>query len=99
MSIRAEATRSQARNKLLYCSLIDLPWAGHWKMRVRARRGDDRAEVLQDLSVAAPQPLLLSYWKLMAFPPTVIILFVINQWLRRRRSIAHLPKRHVGSSL
>jgi hypothetical protein len=87
MSIRAEATRSQARNKLLYCSLIDLPLAGHWKMIVRARRGNDRAEVLQDLSVAAPQPLLLSYWKLIAFPPTVIILFVMNQCLRGRRSI------------
>ena len=88
MSIRAEATRSQARNKLLYCSLIDLPLAGHWKMRVRAGRGNDRAEVLQDLSVAAPHPLLLSYWKLIAFPPTIIILFVMNQWLRRKRSIA-----------
>jgi len=87
MSVRAAATRSQARNKLLYCSLIDLPLAGHWKMRVRARRGNDRAEILQDLSVAAPQLLLLSYWKLIAFPPTVIILFVINQWLGGRRSI------------
>jgi hypothetical protein len=86
--IRAEATRSQARNKLLYCSLIDLPLAGHWKMRVRARRGNDRAEVLQDLLIAAPQPLLLSHWKLLAFPPTVIILFVMNQWLRGRSSIS-----------
>ena len=86
--IRAEATRSQARNKLLYCGLIDLPLTGHWKMRVRARRGKDRAEILQDLSVAAPQPLLLSYWKLIAFPSTVIILFVMNQWLRGRRSIS-----------
>src|SRR5882672_7532899 len=44
MIIRGEATRSQARNKLLYCSLIDLPLAGHWKMKVRASRGHDRAE-------------------------------------------------------
>jgi hypothetical protein len=88
MIIRAEATRSQARNKLLYCSLIDLPLAGHWKMKVRASRGHDRAEVLQDVSVAAPQPLLLCYWKLIAFPPTVIILFIMNQWLRGRRSIS-----------
>jgi hypothetical protein len=87
MIIRAQGTRSQARNKLLYCSLIDLPLPGHWKMSVRARRGNDSAEVLQDLSVASPEPLLLSYWKLIAFPPTVIILFVMNQWLRGRRSI------------
>src|SRR5262245_8900323 len=31
--IRAEATRSQARNKLLYCSLINLPKSGQWKVR------------------------------------------------------------------
>ena len=82
MSIRAEATRSQARNKLLYCSLIDLPLAGHWKMTVRARRGHDRAEVLQDLSVAAPQPVFLSYWKLFALPVVIGLLFITNQWLR-----------------
>src|SRR6266566_1266834 len=87
MIIRAEATRSQARNKLLYCSLTDLPLAGHWKMRVRARRGKDRAEDLQDLSVAAPQPLLLSYWKLFSLPVVIGLLFVMNQWLRGRRSI------------
>jgi hypothetical protein len=84
MSIRAEATRSQARNKLLYCSLIDLPLAGHWKMRVYARRGNDRAEVLQDLSVAAPQSVLLSYWKLFALPVIIGLLFITNQWLRGR---------------
>ncbi|HXD31523.1 MAG TPA: hypothetical protein VN643_10425 [Pyrinomonadaceae bacterium] len=94
MIIRAEATRRQARNKLLYCSLVDLPLAGHWKMRVLARRGNDRAELLQDLTVAAPQLLLLSYWKLIAFPPTVIILFVLNQWLRGTRSI-NTPARTV----
>jgi hypothetical protein len=99
MSVRAEATRNQARNKLLYSSLVDLPLEGRWKMRVSVRRGNDSAEVLQDLSVAAPQPVLLSYWKLIAFPSTVIILFVMNQWLRSRRSIAHLPERSVASSL
>src|SRR5947207_1973535 len=50
--IRAEATRSQARNKLLYCSLINLPAAGRWKIRLHIRRGDSSAEVLSDLAVA-----------------------------------------------
>jgi len=82
--IHAEATRSQARNKLLYCSLINLPAAGHWEIRVHIRQGDTRAEMLSDLVVAAPQPVLLSYWKLIAVPPIIIILFLLNQWLRRR---------------
>src|SRR5215475_16008271 len=84
MMIRAEATRSQARNKLLYCSLIDVPLSGQWKMRVQVIHGNNAVEVLSELVVAAPQPLLLSYWKLTAAPPVIIILFIVNQWLRRR---------------
>jgi hypothetical protein len=84
MMIRAEATRSQARNKLLYCSLIDVPLSGRWKMTVHVIHGNKAAEVLSDLLVAPPQPLLLSYWKLTAAPLVIIILFIVSQWLRRR---------------
>src|SRR5215475_9097713 len=73
MIIRAAATRTQARNKLLYCSLIDVPLSGQWKMRVHVIHGNNDAEVLSDLVVAAPQPLLLSCWKLTAAPPVVFI--------------------------
>ena len=83
--IHAEATRSQARNKLLYCSLINLPLPGQWKMRVHVRHGNNAAEILSDLMVAPPQPVLVSYWKFLAIPPVTIIFFIINQWLRRRR--------------
>ena len=83
--IRAEATRSQARNKLLYCSLINLPKSGHWKMRLHVKRGDSTAEVLSDLVVAARQPVLLSHWELIAVPPIIIGLFITNQRLRRKR--------------
>jgi hypothetical protein len=83
--IRAEATRSQAQNKLLYCSLINIPEPGQWKMRLRVRRGDSSAEVLSDLVVAAPQPVLLSHWELIAVPPIIIGLFITNQCLRRKR--------------
>src|SRR5262244_211510 len=57
--IHAEATRSRARNKLLYCSLINLPLAGRWKMRVHVKHGNDVAEMLSDLVVAAPSPVLV----------------------------------------
>src|SRR6266700_3215123 len=82
MIIRAEATRSQARNKLLYCSLINLPAQGHWKVRLHVSRGDSSTVVLSDLVVAAPQPVLLSHWKLIAVPPIIIGLFITNQSLR-----------------
>jgi len=83
MIIHAEATRIQARNKLLYCSLINLPAAGHWKTRIDIRRGDTRTEALSDLLVASPQPVFLSHWELIAAPPTIIIVFMLNRWLRR----------------
>src|SRR5262245_20737830 len=82
--IRAEATRGQARNKLLYCSRINIPSEGRWKMRVNVIHGSNAVEVLSALVVAAPQPLLLSYWKLTASPQVIFMLFIINQWLRRR---------------
>ncbi len=84
--VRAEATRKQARNKLLYCSLINLPAAGHWKMKVQVTSGEHTAQTISDLVVVAPQPVLLSYWKLTAVPPVIMILFVLNQWFRRRPS-------------
>jgi hypothetical protein len=86
-SVKAEATHQQARNKLLYCSLINLPEAGHWKIKLIIERGGERAEVLDDQMVANPQPMLFSYWKMMAFPPILIMLFIINQWLRQKPTV------------
>src|SRR5258708_30780472 len=87
-TIRAEATHKQARNKLLYCGLINVPEAGHWKMKIIIEHGGERAELLDRLMVSGKQPMLIAYWKLLAFPPMIIILFIINQWLRRSRSTA-----------
>jgi hypothetical protein len=85
MTVNAEATHDQARNKLLYCSLMNLPAAGRWKMRLIVKHAGESAEALGDLTVASPQPILLPYWKLVSFPPVIMILFIINQWLRRSR--------------
>ena len=85
MTVNTEATHEQARNKLLYCSLINLPAAGRWKMRLIVKHAGESAEALGDFTVASPQPILLPYWKLVSFPPVIMILFIINQWLRRSR--------------
>src|SRR6266699_947636 len=81
-TIRTEATHRQARNKLLYCSLINLPAAGIWQMKVIIEQGVQRAELLDHLMVGGKQPMLIAYWKLIAFPPVIMTLFIINQWLR-----------------
>ena len=88
VTVNAEATHSQARNKLLYCSLMNLPAAGRWKMRLKVSRGGERAEASGDLNVAEPRPVLLPYWELISFPPVVMLLFLVNQWLRRSRAVA-----------
>jgi hypothetical protein len=84
-TVRAEATHTQARNKLLYCSLISLPEAGHWKMKIIVSQGGKGVELVDHLLVEKAQPMLLAYWKLVAFPPVIMILFIFNQWLRRSR--------------
>ncbi len=84
-TVQAEATHRQARNKLLYCSLINLPEPGHWKMKIIVEHGSERAEFLDHLIVSGKKPMVIAYWKLLAFPPTIMILFVINQWLGRNR--------------
>ena len=84
--IRTEATRNQARNKLLYCSSITLPESGHWRMMLHVIRGNEKADMLYDLVVAAPPPVLLANWKLISVPPVIIILFIINKSLRRNAS-------------
>jgi hypothetical protein len=81
-TVRAEATHTEARNKLLYCSRLNLPKAGQWTMRVNVTDGSESFEFINALAVTAPQSPLIAYWKLIAFPFAIMILFLINQGLR-----------------
>jgi hypothetical protein len=85
-SLHAEATRALARNKLLYCCLLDFPEAGHWTMKVRVKHGTERSVLIHHLQVAERQPTILAYWKLLLFPPLLTFLFMANQFLRRSRA-------------
>jgi hypothetical protein len=78
------ATREASRNKLLYSASMNLPDAGRWEMEVTIKRGKSAASVFGQLSVAAPRPFLLSYWRSLSLPWVVISLFALNQWLKRR---------------
>jgi hypothetical protein len=89
VTIRTEATHAQARNKLLYCTLIDLPQPGNWKMTLLVVHAADRIEFVSDLAVSAPQSPLIANWKLMAFPFTVAILFIFQQGLAWKRDAIH----------
>jgi hypothetical protein len=84
--LHAEATRALARNKLLYCSLLDFPEAGHWTMKVIVKRGTGRSVLIHHLQVTQDTPEILAYWKLLVFPPLLTFLFMANQFLRSSRA-------------
>ena len=89
VTMRTEATHAQARNKLLYCTLIDLPQPGHWKMTLLVVHAAERIEFVSDLAVSEPQSPLIANWKLMAFPFTIAILFVFQQGLAWKRDATY----------
>jgi hypothetical protein len=78
------ASREASRNKLLYSASMNLPEAGRWELEVTIKQGKSAARALGQLSVVAPRPLLLSYWRSLSLPWVVISLFAMNQWLKRR---------------
>jgi hypothetical protein len=51
---------------------------------VTIKQGKETASILGQVSAAAPTPFLLSYWRSLLLPPIVIVMFALNQWLKRR---------------
>ena len=78
--------RSQATNKLLQAAQVDLRRGGE----VEARRLVSRAGQASDLSCALPVApathRMTALWDVLALPPLMVVLFALNQTLRRRRA-------------
>jgi len=83
-TIKAEARRAQAKNKLLYTALFNLPEAGRWKFEMSVATNSEVTKISGIMTVAPPRTFLLTYWWSLALPPICIVIFVINQWLKRR---------------
>jgi hypothetical protein len=81
-SIRAP--RAQAANKLFYGTTVVLRAAGNWQLRATIRQGGEEASVTCILPVGMPPHRLRGLWPYLALPPVAIVLFAMNQWLRRR---------------
>jgi hypothetical protein len=89
-SIRAP--RAQVANKLFYGTSVVLRAAGLWQLRVTIRQGGEDASVTCTLPVGIRSHRLRGLWPYLALPPAVIVLFAMNQWLRRRSAYAvHYP--------
>lgn len=77
------ATRSHAANKLLYGLSMILHAPGTWQLHADIREGDRAANLDCALPVGAPRARLGILWPCLALPPLAILLFILNQWLRR----------------
>ena len=84
LTISAPAIHENAQNKLLYAAPVNFPEAGQWKLEVTIKSGENAASVFGEMRVVSSRPYLLSYWRSLALPPVIILLFAINQWLKRR---------------
>jgi len=83
--IVAKATTAQATNKLLYAARVELPSAGKWEVRVQVRREGLAGSASGGISVLSEEPPVVTYWLYFAVVPVGILLFVLNQWLKRKQ--------------
>jgi len=88
------ATRAQASNKLLYAAPIRFGVAGHWTLEASVTRGSDSARVSCSIAVGPPTGRLAGLLPYLLLPPLMVILFAINQSLRKkpRLASANLPE-------
>jgi hypothetical protein len=80
------ATHVQATNKLLYAALPDLPESGPWQVTVTIARGQMHSEISGTIEVLPGPPALLFYWPYFLVAPLAMVLFVLNQRLKKREA-------------
>jgi hypothetical protein len=83
--IRTRATREQAQNKLLFAAPVTLAESGKWQLTVTVQRNGERTDATGIVVVAPTREMVASYWGYLAFPPFMIVAFVVHGWLLRRR--------------
>jgi hypothetical protein len=83
--IRTPASHSQASNKLLYAAQLASLESGSWQIAVTVLRNGKRVDISGAIEVLPAPQLAVSYWGYVAFPPFVIIGFVVRECLLRRR--------------
>src|SRR5438045_494793 len=83
--IRAQPTREQAQNKLLYAAPVMLAEAGKWRFAVTILRNGERIDTTGIIDVAPAPEMAASYWSYIAFPPLMIVVFVVRERLIQRK--------------
>jgi hypothetical protein len=84
LEVMAPATHAKATNKVLYGAIVTLPNPGEWKFEADVTAQGSTVTMPATLSVTAEEPALKEKWPLLVFVPLAIVMFFINQRLRRR---------------
>jgi hypothetical protein len=90
------ATRQQASNKLFYTALVRFDVAGNWRLQAIIRCGGESAKMDCNIPIGPPSRKLLSLLPYLLLPPLLVVLFAINQGLRRQRidvGIHQIPRK------
>jgi hypothetical protein len=83
--IRAQASRQKAQNKLLYAAPVTLAESGKWQIAVTILRHGERTAATGTIDVAPTREMVASYWGYVAFPPFMIVAFVVRERLILRK--------------
>ena len=83
--VQARPTREQAQNKLLYAAPVTLANSGTWQLAVTILRNGERTDATGIIDVAPAPVMAASYWGYIAFPPLIVVAFVVRKGLVRRK--------------
>ena len=86
--IRARLTREQAQNKLLYAAPATLANPGKWRLDITILKDGQRTGAKGTIDVAPAPEMAASYWSYVAFPPIMIVAFLVRERLIRRKAKA-----------
>jgi hypothetical protein len=86
--IRARLTREQAQNKLLYAAPVTFAKSGQWQLEITILRDGEPTGATGTIDVAPAPEMAASYWPYIAFPPLMIVAFVVRERLIQRKAKA-----------
>jgi len=86
-AVSAPARHEHATNKLLYAAQMDLNSPGQYRVEISVQTKKESAIVTGALEVLPPEPPILAHWPYFVALPVVVILFMLNQWLKQKRRV------------
>src|SRR5262249_50802296 len=83
LPLEYEASQETAANKLLRATQFELPASGRWNLEVEMDGPHGPIVVNCEIDATEPMPRWREMWPWFTWPALVIVLFSINQGLRR----------------